>query len=121
MIEVAGLTERYRGRVAVDDVSVRVVPGRVTGFLGPDGSGETTTMRCVLGLTRPTAGTETVLGVPYRELDVPLRRVGAPVDPRACRPARAGAGHRADRGGCRRPCRRCGWATGAVLLERRDV
>ncbi|SNS52115.1 ABC-2 type transport system ATP-binding protein [Geodermatophilus saharensis] len=93
MIEVDGLTKRYRTRVAVEDVSFTVPPGRVTGFLGPNGSGKTTTMRCVLGLTRPTAGTATVLGVPYRQLDVPMRRVGALVDPRARHPGRTAYAH----------------------------
>src|SRR4051794_27479292 len=86
VIEIDGLTKAYRPRVAVDDLTVTVEPGRVTGFLGPNGSGKTTTMRCILGLTRPTAGTATVLGRPYRELAQPMRRVGALIDPRA-RPA----------------------------------
>ncbi|WP_369130135.1 ATP-binding cassette domain-containing protein [Modestobacter roseus] len=68
MIELTGLTKRYRARTAVEDLTARVEPGRVTGFLGPNGSGKTTTMRCVLGLTRPTAGAATVLGVPCTEL-----------------------------------------------------
>ncbi|MGY1723221.1 ATP-binding cassette domain-containing protein [Blastococcus sp. SYSU DS0533] len=62
MIELRGLTKRYRTRVAVDRLTVTVEPGRVTGSRGPDGSGRTTTMRCILGLTRPTAGTATVRG-----------------------------------------------------------
>ncbi|MGY1618794.1 ABC transporter ATP-binding protein [Geodermatophilus sp. SYSU D00691] len=93
MIELDGLTKRYRARVAVDDLTVRVEPGRVTGFLGPNGSGKTTTMRCVVGLTRPTAGTATVLGVPYRELDSPMRRVGALIDPRGRHPRRTASAH----------------------------
>jgi ABC-2 type transport system ATP-binding protein len=93
VIELDGLTKHYRDRVAVDDLTVRIEPGRVTGFLGPNGSGKTTTMRCVLGLTRPTAGTATVLGVPYRELDHPMRRVGALVDPRARHPGRTAYAH----------------------------
>ncbi|MGY1703760.1 ABC transporter ATP-binding protein [Geodermatophilus sp. SYSU D00697] len=93
MIELDGLTKHYRDRVAVDDLTVRIEPGRVTGFLGPNGSGKTTTMRCVLGLTRPTAGTATVLGVPYRNLDRPMRRVGALVDPRARHPGRTAYQH----------------------------
>jgi ABC-2 type transport system ATP-binding protein len=68
VIELDGLTKRYRARAAVDGLTVRIEPGRVTGFLGPNGSGKTTTMRCILGLARPTAGTATVLGRPYREL-----------------------------------------------------
>ena len=83
MIELAGLTKEYGTRVAVDDLTVIIQPGRVTGFLGPNGSGKTTTMRCVLGLARPTSGTATVLGRPHRELAQPMRRVGALIDPRA--------------------------------------
>jgi ABC-2 type transport system ATP-binding protein len=93
VIELDGLTKRYGERTAVDDLTVRVEPGRVTGFLGPNGSGKTTTMRCLLGLARPTAGTATVLGVPYRALDRPMRRVGALVDPRARHPGRTAYQH----------------------------
>jgi len=93
VIELDGLTKRYGARVAVDDLTVRIEPGRVTGFLGPNGSGKTTTMRCIAGLTRPTAGTATVLGVPYRDLDVPMRRVGVLVDPRARHPGRTARAH----------------------------
>jgi ABC-2 type transport system ATP-binding protein len=93
VIELDGLTKEYRTRVAVDDLTVTVHPGRVTGFLGPNGSGKTTTMRCVLGLTRPTAGTATVLGLPYRELARPMRRVGALIDPRARHPGRTAYQH----------------------------
>jgi ABC-2 type transport system ATP-binding protein len=93
VIEVAGLTKRYGARVAVDDLTVTIEPGRVTGFLGPNGSGKTTTMRCVLGLTRPTSGTATVLGGPYRELAQPMRRVGALIDPRARHPGRTAYRH----------------------------
>jgi ABC-2 type transport system ATP-binding protein len=50
-------------------------------------------MRCILGLTRPTAGTATVLGRPYRELARPMRRVGALVDPRARHPGRTAHAH----------------------------
>jgi ABC-2 type transport system ATP-binding protein len=93
VIELTGLTKRYRARVAVDDLTVRVLPGRVTGFLGLNGSGKTTTMRCVLGLTRPTAGTATVLGRHYRELPQPMRTVGALIDPRARHPRRSARDH----------------------------
>jgi ABC-2 type transport system ATP-binding protein len=93
VIELDGLTKRYGARVAVDDLTVRIQPGRVTGFLGPNGSGKTTTMRCIVGLTRPTAGSASVLGVPYRELDVPMRRVGVLIDPRARHPGRTARAH----------------------------
>jgi ABC-2 type transport system ATP-binding protein len=93
VIEIEGLTKAYRSRVAVDDLTVTVEPGRVTGFLGPNGSGKTTTMRCILGLTRPTAGTATVLGRPYRELAQPMRRVGALIDPGARHGGRTAYAH----------------------------
>ena len=93
MIELAGLTKRYGARVAVDHLTVRIHPGRVTGFLGPNGSGKTTTMRCVLGLARPSSGTATVLGRPYRELAEPMRRVGALIDPHARHPGRTAYRH----------------------------
>ncbi len=93
MIELAGLTKRYGARLAVDDLTVTVHPGRVTGFLGPNGSGKTTTLRCVLGLTRPTSGTATVLGRPYRELAQPMRRVGALIDQGARHPGRTAYRH----------------------------
>jgi ABC-2 type transport system ATP-binding protein len=93
VIELDGLTKRFGSRVAVDDLTVTVRPGRVTGFLGPNGSGKTTTLRCVLGLTRPSAGTATVLGVPYRSLPRPMESVGALIDPRARHPGRTARGH----------------------------
>jgi ABC-2 type transport system ATP-binding protein len=93
VIELDRLTKVYGDRVAVDGLTVTVQPGRVTGFLGPNGSGKTTTMRCVLGLTRPTSGTAAVLGRPFRELPHPMRRVGALVDPRARHPGRTAAAH----------------------------
>jgi ABC-2 type transport system ATP-binding protein len=93
VIELDGLTKAYRARVAVDDLTVTIEPGRVTGFLGPNGSGKTTTMRCILGLTRPTSGTATVLGHAYRDLAHPMRRVGALIDPRARHPGRTAHAH----------------------------
>jgi len=93
VITLAGLTKRYGARVAVDDLTVTIHPGRVTGFLGPNGSGKTTTMRCILGLARPTSGTATVLGRPYRELAQPMRRVGALIDPGARHPGRTAYRH----------------------------
>lgn len=91
MIEVAGLTKRYGPRTAVDDVSFTVRPGAVTGFLGPNGAGKSTTMRMIVGLARPTAGTATVGGRPYGRHRAPLGEVGVLLDARAVhggRPAR---------------------------------
>ncbi|MBZ6085743.1 ATP-binding cassette domain-containing protein [Streptomyces olivaceus] len=79
-IDVRNLTKEYGTRRAVDDLTFTVRPGRVTGFLGPNGAGKSTTMRLVLGLDRPTSGTATVGGRPYRTLAEPLRHVGALLD-----------------------------------------
>ena len=62
MIEARGLTKRYGGTVAVDDLSFTVPPGQVTGFLGPNGAGKSTTMRLILGLDAPDSGSVTVAG-----------------------------------------------------------
>jgi len=62
MIEVLQLTKRYGEVLAVDDLNFTVRPGEVTGFLGPNGAGKSTTMRMILGLDAPTAGTATVGG-----------------------------------------------------------
>ncbi|WP_461035198.1 ABC transporter ATP-binding protein [Streptomyces mayteni] len=77
MIDVHELSRTYGDTVAVDRLSFTVRPGRVTGFLGPNGAGKSTTLRMILGLERPSGGTALIDGRPYRELDRPLRRVGA--------------------------------------------
>ncbi len=79
-VAVSGLTKRYGDQLAVDDVSFALPPGRVVGFLGPNGAGKSTTMRMMIGLTAPTAGTATFGGVPFRELADPARTVGSIVD-----------------------------------------
>jgi ABC-2 type transport system ATP-binding protein len=93
MIEVRGLTKRFRGRVAVEDLTFTVRPGTVTGFLGPNGSGKTTTARMILGLTQPDAGTATIGGRRYRELAHPLREIGALINPGAVNPSRTPLEH----------------------------
>ncbi|MFB9903556.1 ABC transporter ATP-binding protein [Allokutzneria oryzae] len=93
MIEVRGLTKRYRDVVAVDDLSFTVSPGRVTGFLGPNGAGKSTTMRMILGLDTPTAGSAHVGGRNYRSLAAPLREVGALLDPAALQKSRTARAH----------------------------
>lgn len=56
LLEVAGLTKKFGGFTAVDDVSFRVAPGEILGLLGPNGSGKSTTFNCVAGMLKPTAG-----------------------------------------------------------------
>ncbi|WP_369136869.1 ABC transporter ATP-binding protein [Modestobacter versicolor] len=93
MIIASGLTKTYGPKVAVDGLSFTVEPGRVTGFLGPNGAGKSTTMRMVLGLDRPTAGTATVHGRSYADSPAPLRAVGALLEARALHPGRTARDH----------------------------
>jgi ABC-2 type transport system ATP-binding protein len=90
MIVVEGLTKRYGAYTAVDHVSFTVEPGTVTGFLGPNGAGKSTTMRMMVGLTPPTAGSSTILGVPYSKLNNPGRTVGVLLDASAQHAGRSG-------------------------------
>jgi ABC-2 type transport system ATP-binding protein len=83
MIVADELTKRYGDTVAVDRLSFAIRPGVVTGFLGPNGAGKSTTMRLILGLDNPTAGSVTVDGRSYRELAAPMREVGALLDAKA--------------------------------------
>jgi ABC-2 type transport system ATP-binding protein len=93
MIELRGLTKVF-GRVrAVDDLTCSIKPGVVTGFLGPNGAGKSTTMRMIVGLDRPTAGTATIDGHNYHELKHPLRAVGALLDAKQLHPNRSARNH----------------------------
>ena len=93
IISFQQLTKRYGSVLAVDDLSFDVQPGRVTGFLGPNGSGKTTTLRILLGLGIPTAGTATIDGLAYHQLPDPVRRVGAALDSNTFHPGRSAAQH----------------------------
>jgi len=93
MIEIQELTKRYGTTVAVDGLSFAVRPGHVTGFLGPNGAGKSTTMRMIVGLDQPTAGTATVAGRPYREHAAPLRQVGALLEAKTFHKARSARDH----------------------------
>ena len=93
VLTVENLTKVFGPVRAVDDLTFEVRPGLVTGFLGPNGAGKSTTMRMMLGLDRPTAGTATVDGRPYRELDAPLRQVGALLDASWIHPNRSARSH----------------------------
>jgi ABC-2 type transport system ATP-binding protein len=96
MIEARGLIKRYGSTTAVDHLSFDVRPGTVTGFLGPNGAGKSTTMRMILGLDRPDAGTARINGQDYHELRWPLREVGALLEvsgSKAFHPARSARAH----------------------------
>jgi ABC-2 type transport system ATP-binding protein len=87
-IEINGLTKHFGHVRAVENMTFRVTPGKVTGFLGPNGSGKTTTLRMLLGLVTPTAGTATIGGQPYRHLANPGLQVGAVLEATNFHPAR---------------------------------
>lgn len=93
MIEAVGLTKQYKNVRAVDDLSFTVKPGVVTGFLGPNGAGKSTTMRMLVGLDTPTAGTATIGGIGYRGIPRPITEVGALLDAKAVHPNRSARAH----------------------------
>jgi ABC-2 type transport system ATP-binding protein len=92
-LDILGLTKHFGAVRAVDDLSFSVAPGLVTGFLGPNGAGKTTTLRCLLGLVEPTSGRALVDGQPYRDLDHPLRQVGAALEAASFHPGRSARDH----------------------------
>jgi ABC-2 type transport system ATP-binding protein len=93
VIQARGLTKDYGDKRAVDDLTFEVKPGIVTGFLGPNGSGKSTTMRLIMGLDRPTAGSVTVNGKPYRDHPAPLHEVGVLLEARAVHTGRSARNH----------------------------
>jgi ABC-2 type transport system ATP-binding protein len=92
-LQVEGLTKRFGELTAVDDVSFTAAAGRVTVLAGANGSGKTTTLRMLVGLVRPTAGTATFGGVPYDELRHPQHTVGALMDVDGLDPGRRAVDH----------------------------
>ena len=84
------LTKRYGPVTAVDDFSVTLEPGTITGFLGANGAGKSTTLRMLVGLSRPTFGSATIDGKLYADLDQPSRLVGTMTDSDVFHPRRTG-------------------------------
>jgi ABC-2 type transport system ATP-binding protein len=93
VVRVSSLTKRYRDVVAVDGVTFALDAGTVTGLLGPNGAGKTTTLRVLLGLAEPTAGEALVFGSRYKDLDRPVRSVGAVLESNDFHPGRSGRDH----------------------------
>ncbi|RSD14121.1 ABC transporter ATP-binding protein [Amycolatopsis eburnea] len=93
MIEARQLTKRYGVKTAVDGLDFTVRPGAVTGFLGPNGAGKSTTMRMIVGLDAPTAGSVTVNGRRYAEHRAPLQEVGVLLEAKSVHPGRSAHDH----------------------------
>jgi ABC-2 type transport system ATP-binding protein len=112
-----GLTKRFRtGQVAVDGIDLAVPAGSVYGFLGPNGSGKTTTIRMLLGLIQPTAGDHEVLGEPMPDRQAAaLPRVGSLVEGPAFHPHLSGRANLSRLDSADRTARR---ATAGARIER---
>jgi ABC-2 type transport system ATP-binding protein len=93
MIEASDLTKRYGTALAVDGLTFTVPEGQVTGFVGPNGAGKSTTMRLILGLDAPDAGTVTVNGRPYACYRRPLFEAGALLEARSFHGGRSAYNH----------------------------
>ena len=92
-IEIDGLRKRFGSTQALDGMTFTVGPGQVTGFVGPNGAGKSTTIRVVVGLDAPDAGTATIGGRPYHSLTNPLGHVGSLLDAGALQPSRSARNH----------------------------
>ena len=92
-VETRAVTKRYGRTVAVDELSIAVQPGRVTGFVGPNGAGTTTTMHLLLGLATADSGEALIKGRRYATIAKPLTVVGALLDARAFHPSRSARSH----------------------------
>jgi ABC-2 type transport system ATP-binding protein len=93
VVSCRSLTKRYGNVLAVDEITFSLAPGTVTGFLGPNGAGKTTTLRMLLGLAEPNGGEAVVFGRRYRELEQPIRQVGAVLESTDYHPSRSGRDH----------------------------
>ena len=92
IISIQSLTKDFGAVRAVDDLSFEIDEGKIVGFLGPNGSGKTTTLRALVGLVTPTSGTATIHGVRYAELADPLSQIGVMLEA-ASHPARTARNH----------------------------
>jgi ABC-2 type transport system ATP-binding protein len=93
MIEVRELTKLYGSTRAVSGLTFCVKPGQVTGFLGHNGAGKSTTMRMILGLHTPTSGKALINGVRKQDLRDPMREVGAMLDAAEAQGGRSAFAH----------------------------
>ena len=76
MIEVKSLCKNYGDKQVLKDLSFKVEPGEITGFVGPNGAGKSTTMKIIMGLEMPTSGETFIDGVPFAKSKVPSSTIG---------------------------------------------
>lgn len=81
-IEFVELAKKYGKVRSVRKLTASIAEGRITGLLGPNGAGKSTSLRCLLGLAKPTSGSAKILGVHYKDLVNPLSQIGAVLDSR---------------------------------------
>jgi ABC-2 type transport system ATP-binding protein len=92
-ISAEGLTKRYGDVTAVDDLSLTIRPGAVTGFLGPNGAGKTTALASIVGLIRPTAGRVLIDGAPVDSAPPGARKLGVHIESSGAHPGRSARDH----------------------------
>jgi ABC-2 type transport system ATP-binding protein len=92
-IEFKGISKHFGPVIAVDNLDFTVEPGKVTGFLGPNGSGKTTSLRMLLGLVHPSSGEATIGGQYYRDIPNPSGTVGAVLEATSFHPSRRARTH----------------------------
>ncbi|MBT1164056.1 ATP-binding cassette domain-containing protein [Bifidobacterium felsineum] len=93
MIEVEGLSKRFKSKQALNNVTFTAEDGKVTGFLGPNGAGKSTTMRAMLGLIAPDSGQALIDGQSFTSLRAPMRAVGAVLDAKSAHRSRSARDH----------------------------
>lgn len=90
MIKINKLTKKYKSLIAIEDVSFSVKPGTITGFIGQNGAGKSTTLRCIVGLTTMDSGHVTIFGSQYNRLQNPSQSIGVVLDASGLHPGRSG-------------------------------
>ena len=81
-IEFLDLAKKYGKIRSVRRLTASIQEGKITGLLGPNGAGKSTSLRCLLGLAKPTSGSARILGVQYKDLKNPVSQIGAVLDSR---------------------------------------
>ena len=81
-IEFHELAKKYGKVRSVRKLTASIAEGKIAGLLGPNGAGKSTSLRCLLGLAKPTSGSTQILGVAYKDLKNPLSQIGAVLDSR---------------------------------------